>query len=180
LLPYLLTAAALFCIGMAAIITRRNAVVVLMGIELMLNAANLNLVAFSRYDPGRLQGQVFALFVIVVAAAEAAVALAILLRVFAHFNTVELDQGEWPERVNRHPPSGCLCVPVLLFTRLYYVGYRGGPRRSEIAYLCGRLHNWMDFCEATPNETPRPIYSQEISLGVPLRGGGADCHHRGD
>ncbi|MBD0254703.1 MAG: NADH-quinone oxidoreductase subunit NuoK [Cytophagales bacterium] len=92
LLPYLLTAAALFCIGVAAIITRRNAVVVLMGIELMLNAANLNLVAFSRYDPGRLQGQVFALFVIVVAAAEAAVALAILLRVFAHFNTVELDK----------------------------------------------------------------------------------------
>jgi NADH-quinone oxidoreductase subunit K len=89
---YLFTAAALFCIGVAAIITRRNAVVVLMGIELMLNAANLNLVAFSRYDPGRLQGQLLALFVIVVAAAEAAVALAILLRVFAHFNTVDLDK----------------------------------------------------------------------------------------
>lgn len=63
-----------------------------MGIELMLNAANLNLVAFSRYDPSRLQGQVFALFVIVVAAAEAAVALAILLKVFAYFRTVELDE----------------------------------------------------------------------------------------
>ncbi len=63
-----------------------------MGIELMLNGANLNLVAFSRFDPDRLQGQMFALFVIVVAAAEAAVALAILLKVFGYFRTVELDE----------------------------------------------------------------------------------------
>jgi NADH-quinone oxidoreductase subunit K len=78
--------------GLAAIITRRNAIVALMGIELMLNGANLNLVAFSRFDPDHLQGQMFALFVIVVAAAEAAVALAILLKVFAYFRTVELDE----------------------------------------------------------------------------------------
>ncbi len=89
---YLLLSALLFCIGIAAIITRRNAIVVLMGIELILNAANLNLIAFSRFDGQRLEGQVFALFVIVVAAAEAAVALAILIKVYQHFQTTELDQ----------------------------------------------------------------------------------------
>ncbi len=89
---YLLLSAILFCIGVAAIVTRRNAIVVLMGIELILNAANLNLIAFSRFDPQKLQGQLFALFVIVVAAAEAAVALAILIKVYSHFQTTELDQ----------------------------------------------------------------------------------------
>jgi NADH-quinone oxidoreductase subunit K len=62
-----------------------------MGLELMLNAANLNLVAFARYDPQLLQGQMFALFSIVIAAAEAALALAIALKVYAHFRTSGLD-----------------------------------------------------------------------------------------
>ncbi|MBO0949248.1 NADH-quinone oxidoreductase subunit NuoK [Fibrella forsythiae] len=88
----LLVAAALFSIGLAVVLTKRHAVVVLMGIELMLNAVNLNLVAFSQYDPDRLQGQLFSLFVIVVAAAEAAVALSMIIQVYRHFRTVRLDE----------------------------------------------------------------------------------------
>lgn len=89
---FLVLAAVLFCIGLVAVITKRNAIVVLMGVELMLNAANINLVAFSRYDANLLQGQLFALFVIVVAAAEAAVALAIVLKVYSYYKTSDLDQ----------------------------------------------------------------------------------------
>jgi NADH:ubiquinone oxidoreductase subunit K len=88
----LLLGAALFCIGLAVVVTRKNAIAVLIGIELMLNAANLNLVAFSRFDGDQLQGQIFALFLITVAAAEAAVALAIVVKVYQHFNTADLDQ----------------------------------------------------------------------------------------
>lgn len=89
---YLVLATLLFCIGLAVSITRRNAIAVLMGLELMLNAANLNLVAFSRYDGLQLEGQVFALFVIVVAAAEAAVALALVVRVYAYYKITDLDK----------------------------------------------------------------------------------------
>ena len=88
----LLLSAALFSIGVLAVISKRHAVVVLMGIELIFNAANLNLVAFSRHDPQLLQGQMFSLFVILVAAAEAAVALAIVLRVYQYFKTANLNQ----------------------------------------------------------------------------------------
>jgi NADH:ubiquinone oxidoreductase subunit K len=88
---FLFISAALFCIGLVIIITKRNAVVVLMGIELILNAANLNLVAFSRYDP-KLQGQMFVLFIIAIAASEAAVALAIIMKVYKYYNTVNLDE----------------------------------------------------------------------------------------
>ncbi len=88
----LLLSAILFSLGILAVITKRHAVVVLMGIELIFNAANLNLVAFSRYDPNLMQGQVFALYVMVVAAAEAAVALAIVLRVYQHFKTAHLNE----------------------------------------------------------------------------------------
>jgi NADH:ubiquinone oxidoreductase subunit K len=83
---FLIVSAALFCIGMIIIMTKKNSIVVLMGIELILNAANINLVAFSRYDD-RLQGQMFALFVIVIAASEAAVALAIILNLYQYLRT---------------------------------------------------------------------------------------------
>ena len=89
---YLILAALLFCIGLAVVLTRRNAIAVLIGLELMLNAANINLVAFSRYDAFQLQGQIFALFVIVVAAAEAAVALALVVRVYGYFKVADLDK----------------------------------------------------------------------------------------
>ena len=88
----LLLGAALFCIGLAVVVTRKNAIAVLIGIELMLNAANLNLVAFSRFDGDEFQDQIFTLFVITVAPAEAAVALAIVVKVYQHFNTADLDQ----------------------------------------------------------------------------------------
>ncbi len=81
----------LFCAGLLIVLIKKNAVFVLIGIELMLNAANLNLVAFSQYDP-RLQGQIFAVFSVVLAAAEAVIALAILLNIYKHFVTTNLDK----------------------------------------------------------------------------------------
>ncbi|GAB3321243.1 NADH-quinone oxidoreductase subunit NuoK [Larkinella ripae] len=89
---FLLVGAALFSIGLAIVVLKRHAIMVLMGIELMLNAVNLNLVAFSQNDPEHLQGQLFSLFVMIVAAAEAAIALAIILQVYRHFKTVQLDE----------------------------------------------------------------------------------------
>ena len=83
---FLIISAALFCIGMVIIMTKKNSIVLLMGIELILNAANINLVAFSRYDD-QLQGQMFALFVIVIAASEAAVALAIILNFYSYLKS---------------------------------------------------------------------------------------------
>jgi NADH-quinone oxidoreductase subunit K len=89
---FLYVSAILFVTGVMIVIIKRNAIVILMGIELMLNGANLNLVAFSRHDPDLLAGNMFALFVIVVAAAEAAVALAIILKVYQQFNTANVDE----------------------------------------------------------------------------------------
>lgn len=91
---YLVVSAALFSLGILGILTRRNAVNVLMGIELVLNAANINLVAFSRYGAGNLQGQLFAVFVIVIAAAEAAVALAIVLTLYRLRRSPNLDEAD--------------------------------------------------------------------------------------
>ena len=76
------------------VLTRKNAVNVLMGIELILNSANLNLVAFSRFAAGNLNGQIFAVFIIVIAAAEAAVALAIVLSMYRLLKSVNLDQAD--------------------------------------------------------------------------------------
>jgi len=95
-LPHYLTAsAALFTLGLLGVLTRRNAVNVLMGIELILNSANLNLVAFSRYGTGNLQGQLFAVFVVVIAAAEVAVALAIVLTLYRLRRTPNLDEADF-------------------------------------------------------------------------------------
>jgi NADH-quinone oxidoreductase subunit K len=91
---YLVVAAALFSLGVMGLLTRRNAVNVLMSIELILNSANVNLVAFSRYAAGNLDGQVFAVFVIVVAAAEVAVALAIVLTLYRLRRTPNLDDTD--------------------------------------------------------------------------------------
>ncbi len=86
---YLAVSAALFALGIVAIVARRNVLYVLMGIEMILNAANINFVAFARYNGNSLDGQMFAIFVIILAAAEAAVALAIVLNVFRLFESVE-------------------------------------------------------------------------------------------
>lgn len=88
---FLIVAAALFSLGFAIAITKKHLIGILLGVELMLNAVNINLVAFSRHDPELLQGQLFALFVMVVAAAEIAIALAIILRVFGVYKTVTPD-----------------------------------------------------------------------------------------
>lgn len=88
----LLTGSVLFSVGLAMVISKKNAIMVLMGIELMLNAANLNFILFSRSSPQWHEGHFFALFVIVLAAAEAAVGLALIVRVYKVFKTVELDQ----------------------------------------------------------------------------------------
>ena len=89
---FLVVASILFCIGIWGLLNSRNAVRVLMSIELMLNAVNLNLMAFSAYtDNNLIQGQVFAIFVITVAAAEAAVGLAILLSLYRNRVTVDME-----------------------------------------------------------------------------------------
>jgi NADH-quinone oxidoreductase subunit K len=87
---FLIIGALLFALGLVTVSTRRNAVGVLMGVELLLNAANVNFVAFNHYVLGGVSGQVFGLFVIVLAAAEAAVGLAIVLAIFQTFKTIDV------------------------------------------------------------------------------------------
>ncbi len=89
-LHYLVVAAALFIIGVIGVLTRRNVVIILMSIELILNAVNLNLVAFSRL--WNLQGQIFSIFIVADAAAEAAVGLGILIAFFRNKETVNMDE----------------------------------------------------------------------------------------
>jgi len=90
---YLILGAILFSLGVFGTLTRRNAIAILMSVELMLNAVNLTFVAFARYLPQtQLQGQAFAVFVITVAAAEAAVGLAIVLGLYRNFKTVNVDE----------------------------------------------------------------------------------------
>jgi NADH:ubiquinone oxidoreductase subunit K len=87
---YLLLSAALFSIGLAVMIVKRHIILILMGLELMLNAVNINFVAFGRNDPSQ-TGQFMSLFVLVVAAAEAVVVLAILLLAYKHYGSVNMD-----------------------------------------------------------------------------------------
>ncbi len=96
---YLILAAALFCIGLYGVLARKNAIAILLGVELMLNAVNINLVAFWRYlDPAKMSGQVFAVIVFAVAAAEVAVGLALVISVYRRRKTVvadEVDLMKW-------------------------------------------------------------------------------------
>lgn len=94
LAPYLTVAAVLFVCGVACMATKRNAIGILMGVELILTAATLNFVAFSRFTPLGLDGQAMALFVIVLAAAEAAVALAIVLNFYNNHMTIDVDRAD--------------------------------------------------------------------------------------
>ncbi len=88
---FLVISSLLFSIGLAIVILKRNAILILMGIELMLNASNINLVAFGRYDE-KMNGQMMAMFVMVVAAAEVAVALAIIVKLYEYFKNIDLDE----------------------------------------------------------------------------------------
>lgn len=85
---FLVVSATIFCIGLYAVLAKKNAIMILVGIELMINASILNFVAFARYDKTNYTGQVFALFAIVLAAAAVAVGLAIILNVYRHFQTI--------------------------------------------------------------------------------------------
>ena len=91
---YLLLAAIIFCAGVLTMIVKRNAIGMLIGVELLLNSANINLVAFSRYRVGALDGQIFALFVMVLAAAEAAIAIAIFVNLYNTLATIDVDRAD--------------------------------------------------------------------------------------
>lgn len=92
---YLAVSAALFAIGIACVISRRNVLYVLMGLEMIMNAANINFVAFNRFNGDGMDGRMFAIFVIILAAAEAAVALGIVLNVFHLFNSVKPSEADF-------------------------------------------------------------------------------------
>jgi NADH-quinone oxidoreductase subunit K len=91
---YVLLSMLLFCIGLAGALTRRNAIMVLIGIELMLNAANLNFIAFWRHsaNANELHGVMFAIFSIAIAAAQAAVGLALIITIYRHYRTTNVDE----------------------------------------------------------------------------------------
>ena len=94
LTSYLIIGAVLFSLGLLCVLTRRNAISVLMGVELILNSANVNYVAFSHFGSGNLDGQIYAMFVIMLAAAEAAVGLAIVLAIFQLFHTIDVEAAQ--------------------------------------------------------------------------------------
>ena len=89
---YLVVSAILFSLGLFGVITRKNAIMVLMGLELILNSANINFIAFSKYGGLNIEGHIAAIFVIILAAAEAAVALAIVLNIYRNFAMVNVDE----------------------------------------------------------------------------------------
>ena len=91
---YLVVGAVLFSLGLLTVLTRRNAISVLMGVELILNSANINYVAFSHFSTGNADGQIYAIFVIMLAAAEAAVGLAIVLALFQLFHSIDVEAAE--------------------------------------------------------------------------------------
>jgi NADH-quinone oxidoreductase subunit K len=89
---FLVVSSLLFGLGLFAVVTRRNAIMILMGIELILNAANINFIAFNKYGNLGVDGQVISIFVIILAAAEAVIALAIILNIYNNFRTVNADE----------------------------------------------------------------------------------------
>ena len=91
---YLVLSALIFSLGILSMVTKRNAIGILIGVELVLNSANLNLVAFSKYQTGALDGQIAAIFVILLAAAEAAIAIAIFMNFYSTLRTIDVDRGD--------------------------------------------------------------------------------------
>ena len=91
---YLILSLLLFVLGLYCVLTRRNAIGILMGVELVLNSANINYLAFSHYGTGTYDGQVFAIFVIALAAAEAAIGMAIVLGIYQTFQTIDVEATE--------------------------------------------------------------------------------------
>ncbi|SRR5579885_2530102 len=91
---YLVVTAILFALGLYTVITRKNAVGLLMGVELILNAASINFVAFSHFNGNHIAGNIFSIFLIVLAAAEAAVALAIVVSIYKQFGTIDVEEAD--------------------------------------------------------------------------------------
>lgn len=91
---YLVIGAILFALGLYTVLTRRNAISILMGVELILNSANINYVAFSHFSSGNVGGQIYAIFVIMLAAAEAVIGLAIVLAIFQIFHTIDVEAAQ--------------------------------------------------------------------------------------
>ena len=149
---YLVVSAALFSLGVLGVLTRRNAVNVLMGIELILNSANLNLVAFSRYGPGGMSGQLFAVFVIVIAAAEVAVALAIVLTLYRLRRTSE------PRRSGH--PQGLSMDEIL--RSLPPVRTRADPDRRACSWWC-----WWTPRGIAAAERPQPAPDRRSACWPP-------------
>ena len=95
---YFIVSGIMFLFGILTILTRRNAIYILLGVELILNAANLNFVAFARFGGFGIDGHVFAVFIIILAASEAAVALAIILQIFNSYGTIDLNETNLMKR----------------------------------------------------------------------------------
>ena len=95
---YFIVSGLMFLFGVLTILTRRNAIYILLGVELILNAAGLNFVAFSRFGAFGIEGHIFAVFIIILAASEAAVALAIILQIFNSFGTIDLNETNLMKR----------------------------------------------------------------------------------
>jgi NADH-quinone oxidoreductase subunit K len=91
---FLMISLIVFVLGLYCVLTRRNAIGILMGVELVLNSANINYLAFARYSAGGYDGQIFALFVIMLAAAEAVIGLAIVLGIYQTFHTIDVEATE--------------------------------------------------------------------------------------
>lgn len=91
---FLLVGLAVFLLGLFCVLTRRNAIGILMGVELILNSANINYIAFARYGAGQYDGQIFAVFVIMLAAAEATIGLAIVLGMYQQLRTIDVEAAE--------------------------------------------------------------------------------------
>jgi NADH:ubiquinone oxidoreductase subunit K len=91
ILPYLLVSCCLFAIGFSVVVTKKNLILMLMGVELMLNAVNINFIVFSKYDPVPEQGQIFTIFIMLVAAAEIALGLAIILKIREYYQSINPD-----------------------------------------------------------------------------------------
>ena len=91
---YLIVSLLVFLFGLFCVLTRRNAIGILLGVELILNAANINYLAFARFGSGQYDGQIFAIFVIMLAAAEATIGLAIVLGIYQTFHTIDVDATE--------------------------------------------------------------------------------------
>lgn len=89
---FIVLSAIVFSLGIFAVLTRKNAIQVLMGVELILNSANINFIAFAHYGRFGFSGQIISLFVIILAAAEAAIALAIVLNIYKNYNTINVDE----------------------------------------------------------------------------------------